>query len=182
MARPHRSGRLPEVNTICSSPRIRRTSSGSVHDRLAAKLADMIEAQRKILTTGRALAKARGTSEEEDALFELGDYQAAWCATWLVEPVALIDEYLVDDLTSEYFDFRSGSWHHRDTDAPFAVPVATEKLCGLAEIIAEIEDISGARFSIENVYYSEAKAEAAWWKSSGADPDEVFALPETRRL
>ena len=57
------------------------------------------------------------------------------------------------------------------------MPVPADNLCGLAEIIAEIEDISGARFSVENVYYREAEAEAAWWESTGANPDEVFALP-----
>ena len=61
------------------------------------------------------------------------------------------------------------------------MPVPADKLCGLAEIIAEIEDISGARFSVENVYYSEAEAEAAWWESTGADPDEVFAITEAGR-
>ena len=59
------------------------------------------------------------------------------------------------------------------------MPVPAGKLCGLAAIIAEIEDISGARFSVDNVYYSEAEAEAAWWESTGANPDEVFRLPET---
>ena len=58
------------------------------------------------------------------------------------------------------------------------MPVPADKLCGLANIIAEIEDVTGARFSVENVYYSEAEAEAAWWESTGADPDEVFAMTE----
>ena len=107
---------------------------------------------------------------------------AALLAALLLQAGVLLGEYLVDDLTNEYFNFYTGEWHHHDSEVPIAVPVPADKLCGLAEIIAEIEDISGARFSIENVYYSEAKAEAAWWKSSGADPDEVFALPETRRL
>ena len=30
------------------------------------------------------------------------------------------------------------------------------------------------RFSVENVYYSEAEAEAAWWQSVGMDPETVF--------
>lgn len=149
-----------------------------IHDTLAAKLAKMIDAQRMILAADRALAEARGTVDEEDAFYDQHHYQTAWYETWLIEPVALLDEHLVDDLTHEYFDFRTGLWCHRDAEAPFAVPVPAEKLCGLAAIIAEIENISGARFSVENVYYSEAEAEAAWWESTGADPAEVFAANE----
>lgn len=152
-----------------------------VHDRLAAKLAEMIEAHRKILAAARARLASRGTEDEADAFYDLHHYQTAYYETWLIEPVALLDEYLVDDLTNEYFDFRTGQWHHRDGEVPIAVPVPADKLCGLAEIIAEIEDISGARFSVENVYYSEAEAEAAWWESTGANPDEVFAITEVGR-
>lgn len=149
----------------------------TVHDRLAAKLREMIEARRKILAADRELAVVRGTADEEDAFYDLHHCQTAWYETWLIETVALLDDYRVDDLTSEYFDFRTGEWHNRDGEVPIALPVPAEKLCGLAEIIAEVEDISGARFSVENVYYSEAEAEAAWWESTGANPDEVFALP-----
>ena len=149
----------------------------TVHDRLAAKLAEMIEAQRKIVAADRARVAARGTVDEEDAFYDLHHYQTTWYETWLIEAIELLDDYLVDDLTSEYFDFRTGCWYHRDGDVPIAVPVPAEKLCGLAGIIAEIEDISGARFSVENVYYGETEAEAAWWESTGANPDEVFAIP-----
>lgn len=149
----------------------------TVHDRLMAKLAEMIEAQRKIVAADRALVAARGTADEEDAFFDLHHYQTAWYETWLIETIALLDDYLVDDLTHEYFDFRTGEWHNRDGDVPIAVPVPSEKLCGLGEIIAEVEDISGARFSVENVYYNETEAEAAWWESTGANPAEVFAIP-----
>ena len=153
----------------------------TVHDTLAAKLAKMIDAQRKILAADRARVAARGTEDEEDAFYDLHHYQTAYYETWLVEPIALLDEYLVDDLSREYFNFHTGEWHHRDSDVPIAVPVPREKLCGLAEIIAEIEDVSGARFSVENVYYSEAEAEAAWWECSGADPDETFIMTEASR-
>jgi len=153
----------------------------TVHDRLAVKLAEMIQAQRRILTADRARVAARGTADEEDAFYDLHHYQTAWYETWLIEAIALLDDYLVDDLTNEYFDFRTGRWQNRDGEVPIKVPVPAEKLCGLAEIFAEIEDISGARFSVDNVYYSEAEAEAAWWESTGANPDEVFALPETGR-
>ena len=153
----------------------------SVHDTLAAKLAEMIDAQRKILAADRVLAAARGTAEEEDAFYDQHHYQTAWYETWLVESVALLDDYLVDDLSREYFDFRTGCWYHRDGDVPIAVPVPAEKLCGLARIIAEIEDISGVSFTVENVYYSEADAEAAWWESTGQEPDEFFAMKEAGR-
>jgi hypothetical protein len=153
----------------------------TVHDRLATKLAGIIEAQRRILAADGALVTARGTADEEEAFYDFHHYQAAYHETWLIEPIALLDEYLVDDLTNEYFDFRTGRWQNRDGEVPIAVPVPAAKLCGLAEIIAEIEDISGARFSVERVYYSEAEAEAAWWESTGANPHEVFALPETGR-
>jgi hypothetical protein len=149
----------------------------TVHDRLAAKLAEMVQARRNILTAGRARVAARGTVDEEDAFYDLHHYQTAWYETWLIEPIALLDDYLVDDLTNEYFDFDTGEWHLRDGEVPIAVPVPANKLCGLAAIIAEVEDISGVRFSVENVYYSEAQAEAAWWESTGANPNEVFAIP-----
>jgi len=153
----------------------------TVHDTLAAKLAKMIDAQRKILAADRFRVAARGTEDEQDAFYDLHHYQSAYYETWLIEPVALLDEYLVDGLSREYFDFRTGDWHHRDGEVPIAMPVPAEKLCGLANIIAEIEDVSGARFSVENVYYSEVEAEAAWWECSGADPDEVFAMTEVDR-
>ena len=149
-----------------------------IHDTLAATLAKMIDAQRNILAAERALAAARGTEGEEDAFYDQHHYQTAWYETWLVEPIALLDDYLLDDFTGEYYDFSSQSWHYRDSDVPIAVPVPSEQLCGLAEIIAEIEDVTGARFTVEKVYYSETEAEAAWWESTGADPAEVFAAVE----
>lgn len=146
----------------------------TVHDTLAAKLAKMIEAQRKILAADQARVAARGTEDEEDAFYDLHHYQTAWYETWLIEPVALLDEYLVDDLSHEYFNFHTREWHHRDSEVPIAVPVRAEKLCGLAEIIAEIEDSCGVRFSVDQVYYSEVEAEAAWWETTGTDPDVLF--------
>lgn len=153
----------------------------TVHDTLAAKLAEMIEAQREVLAADQARTIARGTADEEDAFYDLHHYQTAWYETWLIEPIALLDEYQVDDLTNEYFDFRTGDWHDRDGEVPIAVPVPAEKLCGLAPVIAQIEDVTGARFSVENVYYSEAEAEAAWWETTGASPDVIFGLEEARR-
>ncbi|MFH1344001.1 MAG: hypothetical protein ABIL01_22795 [Pseudomonadota bacterium] len=153
----------------------------SVHDTLAAKLAEMIDAQRKILAADRARIATRGTEDEEDAFYDLHHYQTAYYETWLIEPVALLDDYLVDDLSREYFNFHTGEWRHRDSEVPIAVRVPAERLCGLARIIAEIEDVSGASFSVENVYYSEAEAEAAWWESSGADSDDIFAITEAGR-
>jgi hypothetical protein len=149
----------------------------TVHDRLAATLAEMIQAQRNILAADRARFAARGTEDEEDAFFDLHHHQSAWYETWLVETIALLDDYRVDDLTNEYFDFRTHDWHSRDGDIPIAVPVPAAKLCGLAGIIAEVEDIS-ARFNVMNVYYSEADAEAAWWENTDANPDEVLAIPD----
>ena len=163
------------ANSLGSDTELART----VHDTLAAKLAKMIDSHRRILAAERARVAARGTEDEEESFYDLHHYQTAYYETWLVEPVALLDDYLVDDLSNEYFDFHTGRWHHRDGEVPIAVPVPADKLCGLAAIIAEIEDISGARFSVDNVYYSEAEAEAAWWESTGANPDEVFRLPET---
>lgn len=150
----------------------------SVHDRLASVLAEMVEGQRKILVAERVLLAARRTSDEEDAFFDLHNYRTAYYETWLIEPVAVLDDYLVDDLTHEYFNFRTGRWYHRDSDVPIIAPVPANKLCGLAEIIAEIENTSGVRFSIDQVYYSEADAEAAWWKSTGNDPNVFFAMNE----
>ena len=146
----------------------------SIHDKLASVLASMIEDQRKILTAERVLAAARGTLDEEDAYFDLHHYRSAYFETWLMETVALLDDYLVDDLSHEYFDFRTGDWHHRDGEVPIVVPVPADRLCGLADIIAEIEDSSGVRFSVDQVYYSEVEAEAAWWESTGEDPGVLF--------
>ncbi len=165
------------ANRLGSDTELART----VHDRLAEKLAEMIEGQRSILAADRARVVARGTADEEDTFYDLHHYQTAWYETWLIEAIALLDDDLVDDLTNEYFEFRTGRWQNRDGEVPIAVPVPAEKLCGLAEIIAEIEDISGARFSVDNVYYSEAEAEAAWWESTAANPDEVLALPANGR-
>lgn len=150
----------------------------TVHDTLAAKLAEMIAAQRRILAADQARIIARGTADEEEAIYDRHHYQTAWYETWLIEPIALLDDYLVDDLTNEYFNFRTGEWHHRDGEVPIVVPVPAEKLCGLAKIIAEIEDASGVRFSVDQVYYSEADAEAAWWESTGEDPETFFAMEE----
>ncbi|GAA4134569.1 hypothetical protein ACFFTN_13250 [Aminobacter aganoensis] len=152
-----------------------------VHDRLAAKLAEMIEAQRRILAAGRTLAAARGTVDEEDAFFDQHDCHAAWYGTWLDEPIALLDKYLVDDSTREYYNYNTGSWHYRDSEVPIALPVPAEKLSGLAKIITEVEDITGARFTIDHVYYSEVEAEAAWWESIGQDPETFFATKDAGR-
>lgn len=83
----------------------------TVHDKLAEVLAAMIEAQRKIVTAERVLAATRGTSDEEDAFFDLHHYRTAYYETWLLETVTLLDEYLVDDLTHKYFNFRKRLAH-----------------------------------------------------------------------
>ena len=75
----------------------------------------------------------------------------------------------------------TGEWHPRDGEVPIRVPVPAGKLCGLTKIISEIEEISGARFTVENVYYSEAEAEAAWWESTGNDPVTFFAMKDDGR-
>ncbi|WP_019171809.1 hypothetical protein [Pseudaminobacter salicylatoxidans] len=72
-----------------------------VHERLATKLAKMIEAQRRILAADHVFAAARGTVDEEDAFFDQHDCHAAWYGIWLEEPIALLDKYLVDDCTCE---------------------------------------------------------------------------------
>lgn len=59
------------------------------------------------------------------------------------------------------------------------MPVEAEKLCGLVGIITDIEDITGARFCVDQVYYSEEEAEAAWWESTGHDPETFFAANDT---
>lgn len=157
-----------------------------IHTRLADVLAAMIEDQRKVLTAEGMLAMACATADEEDAFFDLHHYHSAFYEKWLVEPVALLDDYLVDDLTREYFDFREARWFFCDGVLPIAEPVEADKLCGLATIIAEIEDITGARFSVDHVYYSEAEAEAAWWERTGHDPirsseQGMPASPEAER-
>lgn len=145
-----------------------------VHTTLAGILAAMIEDQRRILAAEGVRAMSRGTADEEDAFYDLHHYQSAYHEKWLVEPVALLDDYLVDDFTREYYDFREQRWYFCDGVLPIVEPVAPEKLCGLAGVVAEIEDISGARFTTDHVYYSEAEAEAAWWASTGNDPEVVF--------
>lgn len=150
-----------------------------VHTRLAKVLAAMIEDQRRILTAEGVCAMARGMVDEDDAFFDLHHYQSAFYEKWLVEPVALLDDYLVDELTREYFDFRERRWYFCDGVLPILEPVEADKLCGLAGIIAEIEDITGARFSVDHVYYSEAEAEAAWWERTGHDPDTFFGTGNT---
>lgn len=148
----------------------------TVHDKLAEVLAAMIEAQRNILTAEQVLAGARGTSDEEDAFFDLHHYRTAYYETWLIETVALLDEPVVDDFTHEYLDCRTGRWHHRDGEVPISIPIPAKKLCGLSEMIAQIEDISGVRFSIERVCYSEEEAETAWWAITGNDCRIIFGV------
>ena len=145
-----------------------------VHTKLADTLAEMIEDQLTIRTAEGVRAMTRGMADEEDAFYDLHHYQSAYHEKWLIETVDLLDGYLVDDFTREYYNFHTRSWHYRDTEVPIAVPVEAEKLCGLAAIIAEIEDITGVRFSIDHVYYSEAEAEAAWWEATGANPADVY--------
>lgn len=147
-----------------------------VHDKLAAKLAAKIDDQRNILAAERGLAAAHGTETKEHAFFDLHHYQTAYFETWMVETITLLDDYLVDDLTHANFDLRTGRWHHHDGEVPISIPVPAEKLCGLAAIIARVEDISGARFSVERVCYSEEKAETAWWDITGNVPDIVFEV------
>lgn len=154
----------------------------NVHERLAAKLAEMIEGQRKILEGKRARILARGSSEEEDAALDLDYYRSTYYEKWLIEPVALLNDHMVDHSTNEYFDFRAGRWYFCDGVLPIVEPVRADKLCGLAEIIARIEDVSGVAFTVEHVYYSEEEAEAAWWQATGADPEEFFGSAEAASL
>lgn len=133
----------------------------NVHDKLARVLGDMIEAQRKILAAEHAVVRARGTADEQDAHYDLYHYRAAFIETWIEERIALLDEHLVDDFTREFYDFREKRWYFCEGVLPIVVPVVADKLSGLKEIISEIEDLSGVSLTLDNVYYSEAEAEAA---------------------
>ena len=102
-----------------------------VHTKFVDVLAEMIQGQRNVLAAERVLASARGTADEEDAFFDLHHYHSAYHEKWLAEAVALLDDYLVDEVTREYFDFREGRWYFCDGVLPIVEPVAAEKLCGL---------------------------------------------------
>lgn len=154
----------------CDSLRARK-----VHDRLAAVLAEMIADTRNITAAERTVATTVGEYEKDEERLELYYYQSRFEEKWLTEAVPLLDDYIIDDATGEYFDIPAGRWFFREGDMPIIVPVPADALCGLATIIAEIEDATGTSFRVDNVYYTEAEAEAAWWETTGADPQVIFA-------
>ncbi|MEZ5784330.1 MAG: hypothetical protein R3D70_22540 [Rhizobiaceae bacterium] len=161
------------VNVLANRLACESDLARSVHDKLASTLAAMIEDQRKIRKAESNAVMARGTLDQDDARLDLYDYQVAYHDRWLAETIDLLDGYVVDEFTHEYYNFHTRSWHHRDTDVPIAVPLAAEKLCGLSSVIAEIEDVSGARFGVDRVYYSEAEAEEAWLQDNSDHPAAI---------
>ncbi|MBB6414060.1 hypothetical protein [Mesorhizobium sangaii] len=117
-----------------------------------------------------ALAAALGTSDVEDVFFDL---QTAYCETGCSKPSRFWTRIW---WTTSLMNFQLP---HRTMVSPRQVPIVVavpaNKLRSLAEIITEIEDTSGVRFSVDQVYYSEPEAEAA-----GGRPRATGRIPSSQ--
>lgn len=145
-----------------------------VHRKLANTLTAMIEDQRRIFAAERVLATARGAADEEDAFYDLYHYQTAYYEKWLVEIVILLNDYLVDDSRASI----STSARRAGISATVSSPSSCRwrpRSCAASSALSP----TGARFCVDQVYYSEEEAEAAWWESTGHDPETFFAANDT---
>lgn len=126
----------------------------TAHDRLIAKLEDLIALMRDGLAAERNLLLDESSDRYRNSVFDLYCIAEEFAHRWLAgEPGPLLDDLWIDWATREVFDVRAKRWCFYDDDGPWLRDVSDAELCGLRRIIDEITAETGVRFSASRIVY-----------------------------
>ena len=128
----------------------------TAHDRLIAKLEDVIALMRDGLAAERNLLLDERSDRYRNAAEDLYWIAAAFAGRWMPgRPVPLLEDLWIDEATREIFDAQAARWRFYDDDGPWLRDVSDAELCGLRSIIGDIAAETGLRFSACRVVYDE---------------------------
>jgi hypothetical protein len=131
----------------------------TAHDRLIAKLGDLIELMRGALAAERNLLCDENSERYQNAaedLYWIAEEFASRCMA--DDPVPLLDSLWIDWATREIFDAQIQRWRFYENDGPWLDDVSDAELCGLRRIIDDIAAETGVRFSACRIVYEEEAA------------------------
>lgn len=128
----------------------------TAHDRLIAKLEDLIALMRDGLAAERNLLLDESSDRYQNAAEDLYWIAEEFAHRWLAgEPGPLLDDLWIDCATREVFDVQAKRWRFYDNDGPWLHEVSDAELCGLRRIIDEITAETGVRFSASRIVYED---------------------------
>lgn len=128
------------------------------HDRLLAKLNELVELMRNGMAAERGTMLPEGSARFQEACEDLYWIEAEFDRWLSPEPYALLDRLIIDTATKEIYDEQLQRWRFLDDDGPWLHDVSDAELCGLRRIIDQIAAETGVRFSACRIAYEPVEA------------------------
>ena len=126
------------------------------HDRLVAKLCQLIELMREALAAERETALDEASTRYQTACEDLFWIEAEFANRWLSDrPHPLLDDLIIDLGTREIFDARSRCWRPLGDTDPSLREVTDGELCSLRSIIDQIANETGVSFAANRLVYGD---------------------------
>ncbi|WP_454652796.1 hypothetical protein [Bradyrhizobium liaoningense] len=124
------------------------------HDRLIARLGDLINLMRDALAAERNLLLDESSQQNRNAAEDLYWIAEEYAHRWLSDRlVPLLDDLTIDLATREVFDAHARRWRPLEDGGPWLRNVRDAELCGLRRIIDEIAAETGVSFSACRIVY-----------------------------
>lgn len=122
------------------------------HDRLVAKLGELIELTIRAVEVQRCLRDGADPARAEQAAEDLYWIEAEFEHRWIGQAQPLLDHLDIDLATQEIFDPRTKRWYALES-GPSLREVSDHVLCGLREIIDQIACETGVSFHARRIVY-----------------------------
>ncbi|UOK73943.1 hypothetical protein [Ancylobacter polymorphus] len=122
------------------------------HDRLVAKLGELIELMTRAVGAKRCLQEGADPARVEQASEDLYWIEAEFEHRWISQSQPLLDHLDIDLATQEIFDPRTKRWYALEC-GPSLREVSDQNLCGLREIIDRIACQTGVSFHAHRIVY-----------------------------
>ena len=129
----------------------------SAHDRLVAKLGDLIELMIRAVEAQRCARDGADPARAEQAAEDLYWIEAEFEHRWIAQPQPLLDHLDIDLATQEIFDPRTRRWYALAECGPSLREVSDRSLCGLRQIIDQIACETGVSFHARRIVYGPAE-------------------------
>ncbi|MDQ0304925.1 hypothetical protein [Ancylobacter polymorphus] len=128
------------------------------HDRLVAKLGELIELMTRAIEAKRCLQDGGDPARAEQAAEDLYWIEAEFEHRWIGQAQPLLDHLDTDLATQEIFDPRTKRWYALAESGPSLREVSDQSLCGLRQIIDQITCETGVSFHAHRIVYGSIEA------------------------
>lgn len=129
------------------------------HDRLVAKLGELIELMTRAVEAKRCLQDGADPTRAEQAAEDLNWIEAEFEHRWIGQAQPLLDDLDIDLATQEIFDPRTKRWYPLAESGPSLHEVSDHSLCGLRQIIDQIACETGVSFHARRIVYGSGALE-----------------------